>query len=71
MNAGGVSKACKSSDVFPARGITSGKRVSNTLVTCLQVGDSLPKGGLISDSNAMTQVFAFKDLLLGEGPMSD
>ena len=56
MNAGGVSKACKSCDVCPARGAASGKRVSNTLVTYLEVRDSPPKGGLITDGNAGTQV---------------
>ncbi len=34
----------------------SGKRVSNTLVTYLQDGDSSPKGELIPDGNAGTQV---------------
>ncbi len=43
MNAGGVSKACKSNDLFGE----SGKRVSNTLVICLEVGDNLSKGRLI------------------------
>ena len=51
MNAGGVSKACKSSDVSPARGITSGKRVSNTLVTYLRDGHNPAKAGLIPDGH--------------------
>ena len=38
----------------------SGKRVSNTLVTYLQDEDSSPKGELILDGNAKTQVYAFK-----------
>ena len=45
MNAGGVSKACKSNELFGA----SGKRVSNTLVTYLQHGDNSEKSGLIPD----------------------
>ena len=36
--------------------ITSGKRVSNTLVTYLEDGDSSAKAGLIPDGNAGTQV---------------
>ncbi len=32
--------------------VTSGKRVSNTLVTYLEVGESSPKAGLISDGHA-------------------
>ena len=51
MNAGGVFKACKSNGILSARVKSSGKRVSNTLVTCLQDGDSLPKGELIPDGH--------------------
>ena len=51
MNAGGVSKACKSNGLLESAMIlvTSGKRVSNTLVTCLEVRDNGPKGPLIPD----------------------
>ena len=45
MNAGGVSKACKSNDPFGG----SGKRVSNTLVIYLKDENNLPKGELILD----------------------
>jgi len=57
MNAGGVSKACKScgeSD-FARFPIHSGKRVSNTLVTYLKVRHNPAKAGLIPDV-----VFPFK-----------
>ena len=46
MNAGGVSKACKSNEYF----YTSGKRESNALVTYLKVRDNPEKFGLIPDS---------------------
>ena len=51
MNAGGVSKACKSNGLLESAMIVvvSGKRVSNTLVTCLEVRDNGPKGPLIPD----------------------
>ena len=61
MNAGGVDKACKSNGLnFELCAITSsggicldsGERVSNTLVTYLEVGDSPPKGGVIPDGIA-------------------
>ncbi len=47
MNAGGVPNTCKSSDEISFGKWISGGRVSNTWVTCLIVGDSLPKGRLI------------------------
>ncbi len=49
MNAGGVSKACKSNvSIIPARGLSeSGKRVRNTLVICLTVGHNSAKAELI------------------------
>ena len=58
MNAGGVSKACKSngSQFVAILIVVSGKRVRNTLVTYPQDGDNLPKGGLIADSHEGTQV---------------
>ena len=58
MNAGGVSKACKSNGAigFARTLLHSGKRVSNTLVTYLEDGDSSAKAGLIPDGNGGTQV---------------
>ncbi len=49
MNAGGVPNACKSNgEVFVAiRGLPSGERVSNALVTCPEEGDNSSKGLLI------------------------
>ena len=47
MNAGGVPYACKS---YGRQGFgpdASGGRVSNTYVTCPNVGDNSPKGELI------------------------
>ena len=57
MNAGGVTKACKSNgQVDSARiWLDSGKRVSNTLVTYLKVQHNPAKAGLILDV-----VFPFK-----------
>ena len=51
MNAGGVSKACKScgSADFARFPLDSGKRVSNTLVTYLEVRNNPAKAGLIPD----------------------
>ncbi len=51
MNAGGVSKACKSNGLLDSamNVVVSGKRVSNTLVTCLEVQNNGPKGPLILD----------------------
>ena len=50
MNAGGVDKACKSNGLkfLAIRALNSGERVSNTLVTYLEVGHNEPKGSLIS-----------------------
>ena len=56
MNAGGVDKACKLSELFSARKIVSGERVSNTLVTYLGDGHSSPKGGVIPDDDAGAKV---------------
>ena len=52
MNAGGVSKACKSYGLV-AR-LNSGKRVRNTLVTYLEDGDNPAKAGIIPDNNGGT-----------------
>jgi hypothetical protein len=51
MNAGGVSKACKSNESTESAMIllVSGKRVSNTLATCPEVRDNGSKGPLIPD----------------------
>ena len=65
MNAGGVSKACKSNDP-PTSSLKeevvagSGKRVRNTLVTYLEDGHNLPKGGLIPDTEAGAQAIRFE-----------
>ena len=48
MNAGGVPNTCKSSGGFSNRSL-SGERVSNALVTCLEVWDNSSKGLLIPD----------------------
>ena len=49
MNAGGVLNTCKSNEELLSsdRGIPSGERVSNALVTCPEVGDNSSKGLLI------------------------
>ncbi len=51
MNAGGVSKACKSNgfSLVAILKIVSGKRERNTLVTYLEVRYNLSKDGLIPD----------------------
>ncbi len=51
MNAGGVSKACKSNGCFPVAisGSVSGKREHNTLVIYPEVRYNLSKDGLIPD----------------------
>jgi hypothetical protein len=50
MNAGGVSKACKSNVYFGKHG----RRESNTLVTYLEYGDNPKKLGIIPDRNGGT-----------------
>ncbi len=51
MNAGGVSKACKSNGCFlvAIQGNASGKRERNTLVICPEVRYNPSKDGLIPD----------------------
>ncbi len=49
MNAGGVPNTCKSNENPIFGWGDSGERVSNTLVTCPEVGDNPSKGGLIPD----------------------
>ncbi len=66
MNAGGVSKACKS-NAYGAS-CTSGKRERNTLVTCLEVRNNSAKAVLIPD--VPNRYFLLcKDLSLREGLM--
>ena len=62
MNAGGVPNACKSNEeVFVAiRGLPSGERVSNALVTCPEEGDNSSKGLLIPHVAAKVRGFASK-----------
>ncbi len=57
MNAGGVSKACKSNGYVLVAILehASGKRESNTLVTCLRNGNNSPKGELIPDGHEGSQ----------------
>jgi hypothetical protein len=56
VNVGGVPKVCKSNDSFvfytsvQLTFLNSGKRVSNTLVTCLEVRNSLSKDEIIPNS---------------------
>jgi hypothetical protein len=49
MNAGGVSKACKSNGLLKLALKVSGKRESNTLVTYPQDGNNTEKFVLIPD----------------------
>ena len=48
--------------------VRTGKRVSNTLVTYLQDGDSPAKAGLIPDSHRRTYVFLCKSFWAWRGP---
>jgi hypothetical protein len=69
MNAGGVLNTCKSN----VRGAIpeSGGRVSNTWVTCLEVGDNHGKPWLIPHGPKDMGMFLGKALVLREGPASD
>ena len=60
MNAGGVLNTCKSSDEVSFGKRISGGRVSNTWVTCLIEGNSLPKGRLIPHNIAVSHETAIK-----------
>ena len=60
MNAGGVLNTCKSSDEVSFGKRISGGRVSNTWVTCLVEGDSLPKGRLIPHKIVVSHETAIK-----------
>ena len=48
MNAGGVDKACKSSDLSVAIPIGSGERVSNTLIRTSKMSTARRKAGVFS-----------------------
>ena len=59
--------------VRPFRGYTSGERVSNTWVTCLQLWDKPGKLGLIPDMTQGCMVLGgklcpFGDAVVGDGP---
>ena len=60
INAGGVLNTCKSSEKIPFGDDSSGGRVSNTWVTCLIVGNSLPKGRLIPHKIVVSHDTAIK-----------
>ena len=68
MNAGGVPDTCKSHDAsfFGLR--HSGERVSNTLVTCPEVGDNHGKLWLIPHALQEVRGFWSKAPALREGP---
>jgi hypothetical protein len=68
MNAGGVPNTCKSNE-NPFFGLgDSGERVSNTLVTCPEVGDNSAKAGLIPHVLWRVRVLQSKAPVLREGP---
>ena len=69
MNAGGVLNTCKSSDEVSFGKWISGGRVSNTWVTCLIEGNSLPKGRLIPHKIVASHEVAIKGAIRYEmGP---
>jgi hypothetical protein len=68
MNAGGVPNTCKSNE-NPFFGLgDSGGRVSNTLVTCPEVGDNPAKAGLIPHMLWRVRGLLSKAPALREGP---
>ena len=70
MNAGGVSKACKSHGPFEIISmVVSGRRVRNTLVTYLEDANNLGKPGLMRDIIPTVNV-GMKASALREGPMA-
>jgi hypothetical protein len=71
MNAGGVSKACKSNghNTVAIQGYVSGKRERNTLVTYLVLANNRWKRRLIRDIDKLTYVYLLKDLSVQERPM--
>ncbi len=73
MNAGGVSKACKSNGFLcvAIHRAVSGKRERNTLVTCLEDGHNPAKAVLIPDIHGGTKVIPMeRSNLPREGPMA-
>ena len=64
MNAGGVSKACKSNgfDIIARWCRTSGKRERNTLVTCPKDVINPAKAGLIHDMDAGAQAIRIESV---------
>ena len=75
MNAGGVLNTCKSSEAWGATPQFSGGRVSNTWVTCPEVGNTSGKLELIPHDIFGTKVLTIKagsqDLALPDGPAPD
>ena len=75
MNAGGVLNTCKSNEAEGATPQSSGGRVSNTWVTCPEVGNTSGKLELIPHDIFGTRVLTIKagsqDLALPDGPAPD
>ena len=75
MNAGGVLNTCKSNEAEGATPQSSGGRVSNTWVTCPEVGNTSGKLELIPHDIFGTRVLEIKagsqDLALPDGPAPD
>ena len=75
MNAGGVLNTCKSNEIGGATPRSSGGRVSNTWVTCPEVGNTSGKLELIPHDIFGTKVLTIKagsqDLALPDGPAPD
>jgi hypothetical protein len=75
MNAGGVLNTCKSNEAEGATPQSSGGRVSNTWVTCPEVGNTSGKLELIPHDIFGTKVLTIKagsqDLALPDGPAPD
>ena len=75
MNAGGVLNTCKSNEAVGATPQSSGGRVSNTWVTCPEVGNTSGKLELIPHDIFGTKVLTIKagsqDLALPDGPAPD
>ena len=75
MNAGGVLNTCKSNEAEGATPQFSGGRVSNTWVTCPEVGNTSGKPELIPHDIVGAKVLAIKagsqDLALPDGPAPD
>jgi hypothetical protein len=76
MNAGGVLNTCKSSEAGGGNSFqSSGGRVSNTWVTCPEVGNTSGKLELIPHDIFGTKVLEIKagsqDLALPDGPAPD